>query len=338
MAGPKFELKDHRIPLERSHERGWGKVSIPADANPADNDFWFVFDEPPPRQTLIVADDPQAARPLQLAAAISPDPAVHVLGGGRSRRASSRRSSGRASRSSSGRPPCPRATRRRLVQAFVDRGGQVIFFPPRAPGDAEFLGVRWTAWVEEQPEVPVETGGATRTCSPTPRAARRCRSGKLQVRKYCGLAGEFTPLATLQGGEPLARPGADESRRRLLLRDHARRGDSSLATDGVVLYVLVQRPLAAGAAVLGKTRQLVAGDPAGEDAGDLEAGRRGAEARSRPTTRFIAASTAAGDRLLAVNRRPPEDQAAGPGRRSRGRAVPGARLRPGRRPGGQLSA
>ena len=39
MTGPTFELKDHRIPLERRPERGWGKVSIPADANPADNDF-----------------------------------------------------------------------------------------------------------------------------------------------------------------------------------------------------------------------------------------------------------------------------------------------------------
>ena len=76
MAGPKFELKDHRIPLERTHVRGWGKVSIPADANPADNDDWFVFDDPVPRHAIIVADDPLVARPLQLAAAISPDPAV----------------------------------------------------------------------------------------------------------------------------------------------------------------------------------------------------------------------------------------------------------------------
>jgi hypothetical protein len=30
MNGPTFELKDHRIPLERTRERGWGKVSIPA--------------------------------------------------------------------------------------------------------------------------------------------------------------------------------------------------------------------------------------------------------------------------------------------------------------------
>ena len=72
MAGSQFELKDHRIPIERQKARGWGKVSIPADVNSADNDFYFVFDRPAVRQTIIVADDANAARPLQLSAAISP--------------------------------------------------------------------------------------------------------------------------------------------------------------------------------------------------------------------------------------------------------------------------
>jgi hypothetical protein len=74
--GPTTELKDHRIPLERTREKGWGRVSIPADSNPADDDFYFVFDPPPPRRTIIVAEDPQVERPLQLAAAISPEPSL----------------------------------------------------------------------------------------------------------------------------------------------------------------------------------------------------------------------------------------------------------------------
>src|SRR6185295_6624619 len=74
--GSTYELKDHRIPIERTRERGWGKVSVPADANPADNDFYFVFDRPQPRRTLIVTGDPQAVAALQLAASISPDPAI----------------------------------------------------------------------------------------------------------------------------------------------------------------------------------------------------------------------------------------------------------------------
>src|SRR5262249_22185470 len=72
LTGAASELKDHRIALERGKERGWGRVSIPADANPSDNDFWFVFEQPAPRRAIVVAEDPAAARPLHLAAAIAP--------------------------------------------------------------------------------------------------------------------------------------------------------------------------------------------------------------------------------------------------------------------------
>ena len=75
MVGPKYELKDYRIAVEGdTSDRGWGRVSIPADSNPADNEFYFVFDEPPVRKTIIVADQPQAIWPLELAATIPPDP------------------------------------------------------------------------------------------------------------------------------------------------------------------------------------------------------------------------------------------------------------------------
>ena len=55
MTGPQYELKDYRIALESKRERGWGRVSIPADANPADNVFYFVFDKPSPRKAVVVA-------------------------------------------------------------------------------------------------------------------------------------------------------------------------------------------------------------------------------------------------------------------------------------------
>ena len=71
MEGPEFELKNHPIPLATDQKRGWGRVSIPADENPADNEFYFVYDEPPPRHTMLVAEDPQAVRAQQLAAEIA---------------------------------------------------------------------------------------------------------------------------------------------------------------------------------------------------------------------------------------------------------------------------
>jgi hypothetical protein len=86
-------------------------------------------------------------------------------------------------------------------------------------------------------------------------------------------------------------------------------GDSSLAVNGVVLYVFVQRALAAGAAALGQTRQLVAGDPATEQPA---AWRQVAGAPDAISTEYVhhAGVYAAGERLLAVNRAASEDQAA----------------------------
>ena len=193
MAGPKFELKDHRIPLERSHERGWGRVSIPADANPADNDYWFVFDEPAPRRAIVVADDPQAARPLQLAAAISPDPAVKCSAEvGRGRQAG-RRGVGEVALL--------------LWQAPLPEGRRGEAGPgvhrPRRPGDllpAAQPRTRASSSASAGPtgsnrprRVPVENWRGDQDLlaqHPERRGAARrpaCRSGE-----YCGLSGEFT--------------------------------------------------------------------------------------------------------------------------------------------------
>ncbi len=76
MVGGQSELLDHRIPLEKGRLRGWGRVSIPADSNLSDNDFYFTWEEQAARRTIVVSDDQQADRPLALAASISPVPSV----------------------------------------------------------------------------------------------------------------------------------------------------------------------------------------------------------------------------------------------------------------------
>src|SRR5947209_12249894 len=85
--------------------------------------------------------------------------------------------------------------------------------------------------------------------------------------------------------------------------------DSSLAANGVVLYVLVQRALAAGAAVLGQTRQLVAGDAASEQPARW---RQLAGPPDAISTEYLhhAGVYQAGEKLLAVNRSTAEDRAA----------------------------
>ncbi len=307
MTGPQFELKDHRIPLERLRERGWGKVSIPADANSADNDFYFVFDQPELRQTVIVADDVQVARPLQLASSISADSALkctaEVLAIEQLPTVEWEKVSLLLWHA-----PLPSDDAAKAVQAFVDRGGQVIFFPPRATGNRAFAGVTWESWTEAADGGAIETWRGDQDLLAHTQSGAALPVGQLEIHKFCGLAGEYTPLAVLKGGAPL------------LVRLTTNRGgvyfcattpaveDSSFASNGVVLYVLVQRALAAGAAVLGNTRQLVAGDASGEQPTVWQQVAGPTEAVSTDFA-FHGGVYSTGEKLLAVNRATVEDQA-----------------------------
>ena len=79
LVGREAVLANHVLPLGRGDSaRGWGRVSIPADTCEADNDFYFVFDEPPLRLALVVAEEAAAGRVLELAASIPPSkPTIH---------------------------------------------------------------------------------------------------------------------------------------------------------------------------------------------------------------------------------------------------------------------
>ena len=119
--------------------------------------------------------------------------------------------------------------------------GSAIFLPPRDADDQEVFGVRWKAWnpAGGKDSLIVETGAATRICSPTRKAAPRCRSANSKSIATAALTGRLHAA-----GEPAA------AERRCLARCRARiaaasissrrppsPADSSLATNGVVLYV-----------------------------------------------------------------------------------------------------
>lgn len=308
IAGAKAELKEHRIAVGAKQDRGWGRVSIPADANPADNDYFFTFARPDPRRTVIVADDPQAALPLQLASGISPDPLIPC----------SAEVVGPEGLSSVDwdrvalviwQAPLPDAAGAKQLQAVADRGGTVAFFTPKSPNGNEFAGIKWTTWTEAKGEVPVETWRGDQDVLANTQSGASLPVGALKVRKTLGLAGDSLTLASLKGGAPL------------LVRANTRGGGvyfcttspdiqaSSLATDGVVLYVLIQRMLANGAASLGSTRQLAAGEGvAGENPSNWK--RLGGSEEGVSTGYALHRGVyQSGERLLAVNRPAAEDAA-----------------------------
>jgi hypothetical protein len=314
-----YDLKDYRIPLESRHERGWGKVTIPADVNTADNEYYFAFERPAPRRAVIVADDSLVARPLQLAAAITPDPALkcsaEVV-------AIDQLSTVEWEKISLllWQAPLPEGEAARQVGDFVARGGFAIFLPPKSPGRHEIFGARWSNWIDRSPKEPNGTDLAVANWRGDQDLLAHTQSGamlpagQLQIHRSCGMTGEFTPLATLKDDAPLLARCANQQQSgskhgsAYFLATTPAPSDSSLANNGVVLYVLVQRALAGGAAALGNVRQLAAGENQIRDGAPWQrvAGAENALSTEYPYHRGVYTE---GDRLLAVNRPLAEDQA-----------------------------
>jgi hypothetical protein len=304
--GRELDLKNHRIPLGNGRVRGWGRVSIPADENAADNEFYFVFDELPSRRTILVTEDPPDTRPLELAAGSSPDPAatssVEVVG-----------------------PDqlvgitwddvalvlwqarLPESATADAITQFVDRGGQVVFFPPSAPGNETLFGARWTSWHSPPEPVHVESWRGDQDLLARTQSGAALPVGELIVRRYCGLEGELTTLAKLYGGATLLGRATTDRGGVYFCASTASPADTSLGTEGVSLYVAVQRALAAGAAELAQARQLEAGDsfPPTTNTWQQLAGSQGTLSTEYP---FHAGVYAADKQMLAVNRSVDEDR------------------------------
>jgi hypothetical protein len=307
LTGQHTDLRDHRIPIERNREQGWGRVSIPADANPADDQFHFAFANPPPRRAVVVVDNAQAELPLRLVAGISPDPALQ----------SSTESLDIEQLTAVDwdqiglvlwQAPMPAGPAADLLQSFVARGGEVMLFPPDNPGDDELWGVRWQSWQTDNEPFTISSWRGDDDLFARTLSGAALPVGQLHVLRYCGLAGEVTSLATLSGGAPLLARVPTERGGVYLWTTTPSPRDSSLATEGVVLYAAVQRALAAGSAVLGKARQLDAGQ-AGDESSD--SWTRVSEQVDRLSTEAASQCGVyqAGDRLLAVNRPAAEDHA-----------------------------
>jgi hypothetical protein len=307
LTGREAVLKNHVIPLERSAAaRGWGRVSIPADANPADNEFFFAYDAPPPRRSLVVAEDPAAGRVLELVAAIAPDKAAALVDlvppGGLAAAAWDEAAA------LFWQGTLPEGRDAELVQAFLGRGGQVVFFAPDRPTTAEFVGCAWGEWTAPAKPATAESWRTDQDLLANTLAGSALPLGDVEIRRSCGLSGDLVPLASLPGGAPLVARASRAEGVTFVATTPAPR-DSSLAAEGVVLYALVQRAIDRGLTVLGGARQADAGTATAENARACGTWTRQGGAAASTEAGFHAGVFACGDRLVAVNRPVAEDAA-----------------------------
>lgn len=308
---------EQTIPLDASRERGWGRVSLPSDTNPEDNDAFFVYDRPPERRVLVVTEEPGLSGPLEWAASISPQPEIacsaEVLAAG---------DADAIDWDSLAlvlwHAPIPDPETSAELRRLADRGGRVIFFPPASPapggrpGNA-FDGLRWGDWQTAEGATG-RVAGWTRDHDllasaddgePLPIAA-------LRVERFRRVDGEGIPLATLAAGEPLLVRATSSRRNVYFCATTPDPADSDLAENGVVLYAMVQRAAAWGAmSASGATRSWFAGEV------DAAARRRAEAGQWEPLeTRGPVISRSAhrragvyrdGERLLVIQRPPAED-------------------------------
>lgn len=308
MRGGEVEVKDHAVPLDASQKRGWGKVSIASDENVSDNEFFFVYDEPAERRTLVVSDDPDRAQPLVFAASIPPDQSVTCS----------------AEVVSSDRvvgvdwddlalvlwhAPLPTGDIAKQLEWFVTRGGKVIFFPPENTGEASFAGVSWGGWRPEPKGLLVATWTGDQDLLGNVNSGASLPVGTLKVLRHCELIGKQLPLATLSGGAPLLARAVTDQRNVYFCTTTISAADSSLATEGVVLYAMIQRAVAGGAESLGQTRELVAGTEVDDSAAQWQQIAGDDETLSTAYTQH-AGVYRAGEKLFAVNRAVGEDSTA----------------------------
>jgi hypothetical protein len=305
IAGTSVEVRDHRIPLDRQHLRGWGRVSIPADTNAADNEYFFAFDTSQSARTAVVSDDREVAEALRLAASIAPDPSSAC--------AAEIFAADQQTAIEWGnvalvlwQAPLPEGDTAGQLAAFVGRGGQVIFFPPRQAGEQAAFGVRWDSWTPVKDDAVIDRWRGDEGLLANTQSGEALPIGKLKLTNVCSLVGDATPLATLRGDTPVFARASTPGGGVYFCATTPAAGDSNLASEGVVLYVAIQRALAAGATALGSARQVVAD---ARLAGDAAAWQKLAGSEGALSSEYAvqAGAYSSGGALLGVNRPEEED-------------------------------
>ena len=315
LAGTEAILVRHTIPIDAdglaeagdpAKARGWGRVSIPADDNPADNDFYFAFGVPPIRRSVIVGGDGQSRRTLQLAAGIAPNKMLRAVGDTADSDTFSTTSLDDVSLIL-WQSAVPQDDAAHALERFVDRGGRLIFLPPDAPSEARFGGLGWGSWSEHSPPLRPASWRADEGFLASTRSGAALPVGELSIRRTCRIEGEGTPLAVLPDGSSLVvRAGGDRGGIFFLATTPSPR-DSDLAANGVVLYALVQRAIDDGLGAVGSARQSDAGTAMTGGADEWR--QVDGPPASSSEAGFHAGVYATGRGLIAVNRPTAEDAA-----------------------------
>ncbi len=258
MTGSELIRNGHTIAIDQKSKQGWGKVELPKDSNLADNTFNFVYAEPALRKTVIISDDKETAELIRLATSI---PAERGL-----------RSESEIIPSTNiaaidwdeaamivWQIPIPTGATAKLLEEFVTSGRTIFFLPPETPNTNQIFHTAWKEWIQtsanESSRISrwrTDAGllGNTLSGSPLP-------VGEIVANRYCELETDgATSLAQFPKNVPMLTRTISGQGAAYFCATLPKGSDSNFTSNGIVLYVMMQRALARGAASLGAARQL----------------------------------------------------------------------------------
>ena len=291
----------HQVDLDNKTTGGWGSFSLPADANPRDNTAYFVYGPDLPLRAALVSPDPSVARILQMASVAPNSPIAEMI---QPSDVPDATFTGDSLLIWQDTLPTGKAADR--VRAFAEEGGAVIFFPPGRPDAQQFNGVSWgdlqaadadkgykvLHWQEDQGPL---AKGDDRSSLPLP---------QVEFLRRQLLQGQKEVLAAYEDGSPFL-AWQTIGRGQVCYCSTLPRDDWSSLADGPVLVPMMQRLLLAGARRL----QQVSSASCGElSAVELAKPWTPVDPTGGKDIRLQAGVYKSGDRLLAMNRPPSEDE------------------------------
>ncbi len=296
ITGTQLLKNGHLIPLDREATSGWGRVELPADANSSDNSYGFVYAESAVQRTTIISDQPAVAQYLRIAAATSSTRGINCV----AEVLSSTQAAAIPWKESAmiiWQAPLPTGVIASQLSEFAASGRSILFFPPELPDGNSAFGFRWTSWESAPGDKPLavtrwrtDADVLANSQSGTPLPA-----GQLDIHQVCSVESTVAASSASSAAEGSAVAGNESSgdaselpsasvlaqldnRRGLLTRVLTEQGavyfcstipvpsHSSLVSNGVVFYVMIQRALAQGAGALGQARNLECGSLASQAA------------------------------------------------------------------------
>ena len=253
-------LQGHRIPIDAKLDSGWGSVSLPGDANPLDNRFFFVFSEPPVRKAVVVSDDKRVGEAFRRALAIPMDARLQhdaeVIPVNRV---------AEIDWESTGlliwQGALPSGLVAEQIAHFVNSGRVVMFFPPAQNAGEQLFASHWGDWQsadgQEVSKVAWWRGDADLLAHVESGDALPLNG--LRTYRYRTLESTGTPLARFDNDAALLTRVPTDRGAIYFCSTLPTAQFSSLERDGIVFYIILQRALTEGCRALAAAAQRDAG-------------------------------------------------------------------------------